>query len=245
MSKRWFPAFERRQVGLHQYWPLHILFYGLLQQIKSAQGGSSHVDYFRTPIDNLYYKVMSFHIKNANATYQRAMIVIFHYILHGCFENSVNNVLTSSGCPSPYKWSEEDLCSADSITCGWTLEMCLWCLFREICGVHYLLKRNDLDLAKTKAIRNIESPKTCKQLKSFMGRVSYVQRFIPVLAKILELFHKLPKRNIQFKWSKEQQIAFQKAKGVLSSPLAMISPVKGLPLSLHLLLKTNPCALSE
>lgn len=42
----------------------------------------------------------------------------------------------------------------------------------------------------------MELPKTCKQLKSFMGRVSYVHRFIPAVAKLLELFQKLLKKNV-------------------------------------------------
>ncbi|CAL2230296.1 unnamed protein product [Prunus armeniaca] len=33
---------------------------------------------FRTPYRNFYYMVMSFGLKNAGATYQRAMTVVFH-----------------------------------------------------------------------------------------------------------------------------------------------------------------------
>lgn len=36
------------------------------------------------------------------------------------------------------------------------------------------------------------------------------------LRELLQLFHKLFKKNVQFKWSKEQQEVFQKAKGVAS-----------------------------
>lgn len=55
----------------------------------------------------------------------------------------------------------------------------------------------------------------CKQLKSFIVRVSYVHKFILPLAELPEGFDKLLKKNIPFRWDK--QAAFQKVKDVLSS----------------------------
>ena len=37
---------------------------------------------FRTPMGNFYYTVMPFGLKNAGATYQRAMTAIFHDMMH-------------------------------------------------------------------------------------------------------------------------------------------------------------------
>ena len=37
---------------------------------------------FRTPMGNFYYIVMPFGLKNAGATYQRAMTAIFHDMMH-------------------------------------------------------------------------------------------------------------------------------------------------------------------
>ena len=37
---------------------------------------------FRTPMGNFYYTVMPFGLKNAGATYQRAMTAIFHNMMH-------------------------------------------------------------------------------------------------------------------------------------------------------------------
>ena len=37
---------------------------------------------FRTPIGNFYYTVMPFGLKNAGATYERAMTAIFHDMMH-------------------------------------------------------------------------------------------------------------------------------------------------------------------
>ena len=37
---------------------------------------------FRTPFGNLYYNMMPFGLKNAGATYQRTMTLIFGDMLH-------------------------------------------------------------------------------------------------------------------------------------------------------------------
>lgn len=73
-----------------------------------------------------------------------------------------------------------------------------------------------------------------------MKRVSYVHGFIPTLAKLLELFHKLLKKYTPFWWGEEHQRNSQKVKDVISSDLIIISSVKGLPLTLYLN-STNKC----
>lgn len=75
---------------------------------------------------------------------------------------------------------------------------------------------------------------TCKQVKSFMGGVYYVDRFILDLAELLEPFQKFLKKNMPFMWGEEQHVSFQKVKDILSSPLTMISPIKSLPLTIYL-----------
>lgn len=58
----------------------------------------------------------------------------------------------------------------------------------------------DIDPTKAKAIQDMNPPKTVKELKSFMGRVSYIRSFIPTLSELIEPFHKLLKN--------EQRVAF-------------------------------------
>lgn len=58
-------------------------------------------------------------------------------------------------------------------------------------------KRTNLDLAKAKAIQAMELP-YFQTVETFHGRVYYVQIFIPILAELLESFHKLFKKNVPF-----------------------------------------------
>ena len=51
---------------------------------------------FRTPIGNFYYTVMPFGLKNAGATYQRAMTTIFHDMMYKEIEDYVDNIVVKS-----------------------------------------------------------------------------------------------------------------------------------------------------
>ena len=92
----------------------------------------------------------------------------------------------------------------------------------------------DVDPAKIQAIRAMTSPTTLKELKTFMGRVSYIRRFMPALAEISYPLHQLMRKGIPFEWRKEHEEAIQKIKDILISPQTMTTPVKGLPMILYL-----------
>ena len=53
----------------------------------------------------------------------------------------------------------------------------------------------DVDLAKAMAIATMKSLAMVNELKSFLGKVSYIQRFIPGLASITSAFTKLLKKG--------------------------------------------------
>ena len=51
---------------------------------------------FRTPMGNFYYTVMPFRLKNASATYQRAMTAIFLDIMHQELEDYMDDIVVKS-----------------------------------------------------------------------------------------------------------------------------------------------------
>ena len=56
-------------------------------------------------------------------------------------------------------------------------------------------KEIDIDPTKVVAIATMKPPTTMKELKSFLGKVSYIGRFIPGLASITSAFMKLLKKG--------------------------------------------------
>ena len=58
----------------------------------------------------------------------------------------------------------------------------------------------DVDPAKATTIATMRPLATVKELKSFLGKVSYIRRFIPGLASITLAFGKLLKKRQSFEW---------------------------------------------
>ena len=68
----------------------------------------------------------------------------------------------------------------------------------------------DVDPAKATGTATMRPLVTVKQLKSFLGKVSYIWRFIPRLASITSTFTKLLKKGQSFEWGEAQQTAFKR-----------------------------------
>ena len=58
----------------------------------------------------------------------------------------------------------------------------------------------DVNSVKATTIATMKPPTTVKELKSFLGKVSYIRRFIPSLVLITSAFAKLIKKGPSFEW---------------------------------------------
>ncbi|XP_075633593.1 uncharacterized protein LOC142606074 [Castanea sativa] len=92
----------------------------------------------------------------------------------------------------------------------------------------------DLDLAKATAIATMKPLATVKELKRFLGKVSYIRRFIPRLASITFAFEKLLKRGQNFEWGEVQQTAFKRLQQIMMNLPTMRAPIRRKPLLLYL-----------
>ena len=75
--------------------------------------------------------------------------------------------------------------------------------------------------SKIQAVLQTERPTNVKELKSFLGLVSYCSKFVPQFATICEPMRKLTRRNQSFQWEKEQQDAFETLKNAMISAEVM------------------------
>ncbi|XP_055543705.1 uncharacterized protein K02A2.6-like [Wyeomyia smithii] len=69
---------------------------------------------------------------------------------------------------------------------------------------------------KTSAISSFRSPKTAEELRSFLGLVTYVGKFLPDLATVCAPLWELTHKGTVFQWAPEHDIAFQKLKSMVS-----------------------------
>uniref|UniRef100_A0A2N9HXB3 Uncharacterized protein n=1 Tax=Fagus sylvatica TaxID=28930 RepID=A0A2N9HXB3_FAGSY len=191
---------------------------------------------FRTPIGNFYYTVMPFGLKNAGATYQRTMTAMFHDMVHKEIEDYVDDIVVKS------KKREDHLRVLRKVfdRCRlYKLKMNpLKCAFGVSAGkfLGFLVHNRgiDVDPAKASAIATMKAPTSHKELKSFLGRLSYIRRFIPGLAAATAIFMPLMKKGVPFVWSTACQQAFEKIQLIMTKLPTVCAPVPGRPLRLYL-----------
>jgi hypothetical protein len=63
-----------------------------------------------------------------------------------------------------------------------------------------------------------------KQLRSFLGVMSYYCRFVQNFSQLAAPRHKLLKKDVAYEWTVEHKLAFQTLKGKLITPLVLKYP---------------------
>ena len=70
-------------------------------------------------------------------------------------------------------------------------------------------------VSKTQAILNLKSPTSHKQLKSFLGSVHHLTKFIPNLAPLCREFRNLLRKETKYVWTKHHQTKFENIKNCI------------------------------
>ena len=85
---------------------------------------------------------------------------------------------------------------------------------------------------KVQAVKEAPAPQNVGQLRSFLGMISYYNKFLPNLASQLAPLHKLLEKNRKWEWTTAQEEAFQTAKSNLTSECLLVhyDPLKELVL---------------
>ena len=84
---------------------------------------------------------------------------------------------------------------------------------------------SEIDSDKVRVIQDLPPLRTQKKVRSFMGRLNYIARFISLMtAKCNPIFKMLRKHNLS-KWDEECQIALDKVKEYLTNALVLVPPV--------------------
>ena len=191
---------------------------------------------FITQWGTFCYRVMPFGLKNAGATYQRAMVVLFHDLIHKEVEVYVDDMVAKS---SEGENHAEVLRKLFERLRKFRLRLNPnKCVFGartgKLLGFIVSQKGIEIDPDKIKAIRDMPPPKTEKQVRSFLGRLNYIARFIRNLTATCEPIFKLLRKNQPTEWNEECQMAFDRIKEYLQNPPILTPPTPGRPLFLYL-----------
>jgi len=180
---------------------------------------------------------MSFRLKNVGATYQRAMVTLFHDMMHKEIEVYVDDMIARS------KSEEEHLANLRKLferLRKFKLKLnpakCTFGVrFGKLLGFIVSQKGIEVDPDKVFAILEMPHPCTEKEIRGFLGRLNYIARFISKLTSISDPVFKLLRKNQTKEWNEDCQAALEKIKEYLQEPLILCPSVPGRPLILYLI----------
>jgi hypothetical protein len=199
-----------------------------------------HKTAFRVPgaVGLFEYMVMTFGLKNAGATYQRAMNYIFHDLIGNLVEIYIDDVVVKSKSVEEHL---EDLRQVLERTRRFGLRMNpKKCAFGVSAGqfLGFLVHERGIEigLKSQEAVKTMVPPTTKKELQQLIGKINFIRRFISNLSGRLEPFMELLKikANEEFRWGASQQQAFDEIKEYLSAPPVLVPPQQGKPFYIYL-----------
>jgi hypothetical protein len=181
---------------------------------------------------------MTFGLRNAGATYQRAMNLIFHYLLGINLEIYIDDVVVKS---AGFDDHVADLRLALERMRKYDLKMNpLKCAFGVSAGrfLGFIVHEHGIgsDPKKVEAIGKLEEP-TCKRdVQKLLEKINYLRRFISNLAGKVESFTPLVrlKHESDFRWGAEQREAFAAIKKYLLTPPVLKASKAGVPFRLYI-----------
>ena len=183
-------------------------------------------------------------MKNAGATYQRAMNYIFHKLIDRIVEIYIDDVVVKS---NGYKEHLADLWETLECTRKHGLKMNHnKCAFVVSAGqfLGFMVNERGIEIGQ-KSIKVIDEvvPLTNKiELQSLLGNINFIRRFISNMSKMIIPFSPLLKlkNDQEFKWGDVQQKVFEEIKEYMKSPPILVPPQQGKPFKLYVSANDQP-----
>jgi hypothetical protein len=216
-------------VGFFHGWVLGAQY----EQIKMHLSDKKHTS-FRTPFGVYCYTVMPFGLKNAGATYQRAMTRICKKHFHKTVECYVDDLVVKRRIPP--LGSQKSLRGTKGMNPKMRMNP-LKCFLGVSSGkfLGFVVTKDGImvDPAKIQAILDMRPPTNLRELKGLQGRLAYIRRFISKLSGRCAPFTRLMRKGVDFVWDKECDNAFNNIKQYLTQPPVLAAPIQGRPFILY------------
>jgi hypothetical protein len=182
--------------------------------------------------------IMTFGLKNACRTYQRAMNLIFHDLLRVLMEVYIDDVVVKS---AGFEEHMTDLKLSLERMKKYVLRMNqMKCTFRVTSGrfLGFIVHEHSIqiDPKKIESIGKIGELVCKKDVQKLLGKINYLHHFISNLAGRVESLLPLVrlKHEEEFTWGEEQREAFEKIKEYLMSPFVLQALKAGNPFKMYI-----------
>jgi len=133
---------------------------------------------------------MTFGLKNARTTYQRAMNLIFHNLLGIILEVYIDDIVIKS-VGLNHHLADLRIALKRMRQCGLNMNP-LKCAFgvsaRMFLGFIIHEKGIEIDQKRIETMKKVEAPASKKDLQKFLGKVNFLRRFISNLSRKIGVF---------------------------------------------------------
>ncbi|PKI72102.1 hypothetical protein CRG98_007489, partial [Punica granatum] len=165
------------------------------------------------------------------------MVTLFHDMMHKEIEVYVNDMIPKS------KEGEDHLINLKRLfdrLRKYKLQLNpAKCTFKsgKLLGFVVSEKGIEVDPNKVKAIMELPPLSTVRKVRSFLGRLNYIARFIANLTDKCQPLFRLLRKNAAVEWDDECQKAFDTVKAYLVQPPVLVPPYPNRPLILYLTIR--------
>ncbi|CAA0811885.1 Unknown protein, partial [Striga hermonthica] len=199
--------------------------YSGYNQILMDPEDSEHTSFYSAR--GLYcYTMMPFGLKNARATYQRLVNIMFATLIGHTMEVYVDDMLVKSVHVSDHITHLQDMFA---ILRSYSMVLNpKKCTFRVESGkfLGYMVSQRGIEAnpAKIKAIQDLTPPISVKGVQALTGRLAALNRFISKSTDRCKPFFEAIKKGKHFEWTEECQKALDSIKETLVSPPTLQKP---------------------
>jgi hypothetical protein len=190
---------------------------------------------FRTRYGHYEYTVMPFGLTNAPASCQELINDALREYLDVFVIAYLDDILVySSNMTEHYEHVERVLEKLKEYDLELKPEKCEFHK-EEVEFLGHMVGINGVRIgeSKIKTIREWETPKTVKDIQSFLGFVNFNRQFIKDFSKIAIQLTKLTKKEIAWEWGEPQERAFQALKEACIQEPVLIAFTSGKPLRIE------------
>uniref|UniRef100_A0A2N9I851 Integrase catalytic domain-containing protein n=1 Tax=Fagus sylvatica TaxID=28930 RepID=A0A2N9I851_FAGSY len=186
---------------------------------------------FTCPFGTFAFRRMPFGLCNAPATFQRCMVSIFSDMVEKFMEVFMDDL-------SVFGDSFDDClnnlklvlvrCVEKGLVLNW--EKCHFMVTSGIVLGHVVSSKDiEVDKAKVDLILNLPTPRTVRDVRSFLGHAGFYRRFIKDFSAISRPLCNLLLKESTFEWTESCEVAFKKLVQLLTSAPIMQAPDWSLP----------------
>ncbi|XP_052490856.1 uncharacterized protein LOC128043076 [Gossypium raimondii] len=183
------------------------------------------------------------------ATYQRAMVTLFHDMMYNELEVYVDDMIAKSKTEEEHVQVLKKLfMRLRKFQLKLNLAKCTFGVRSgKLLGFVVSEKGIEIDPDKVRAIQELPPPRTQKEVRGFLERLNYIARFISQLTEKCDPIFRLLKKHNPSVWDEECQKTFDKVKHYLSNAPVLMPPCPDKPLILYLAVFENSmgCVLGQ